>query len=132
VIAPYIFSMEDLTHQLLWISRGESQWTTLSDCGINVRRGDNCWEFSPTIIEPIVLSLQDVALGINSLQHRLEDRREWASFMLAASSLFSFEAFDDSDEGDKLLEVLWDFSFDQEPDFDYLPLIRELTASRAN
>lgn len=58
--------------------------------------------------------LRDVALGIIRLYPKSDELQEWASFLLAASPLITFEEFELSQDGEFLLNILWDLSFNED------------------
>jgi len=100
----------NVTEQLLSVVHGELRWTELP-IGLVEKRGGQEWFFPATDFSPIVLDAKDITQGIKALAMHTEELRAWAAFILAASSLLSFEKFDESEEGEVLLETLWDIAF---------------------
>lgn len=98
------------TAAILDVVRGNAHWTTLRDCGIDVRRvaAANRWEFATYDCDPVVVSEADVVQGIKKQIGNEELLSEWAQFVLAASDLVDVAKLGDSDGG--LLDCLWEIS----------------------
>ena len=101
----------ETTNQIIRVVRGQTHWSSLQHLGFNIRREPDRWIMPPVLKELVVPRISDVAAGILSLRSNPEELREWASFVLAASSLISLEKMDETNLGKKVLEALWDLSF---------------------
>lgn len=95
--------------QIISVIRGKAHWSSLN-CGEIVIRKDGDQWIVPSLQEIIAPKLSDVASGILNLYPRTGELQEWASFLLAASPLITFDAFESSQDGEFLLNILWDLS----------------------
>jgi hypothetical protein len=80
--------------------------------GVSLRKESTgwVWSFPQTSDVPLAGTLVDVMEGIENLSNRPGALREWASFLIAASSLISLEELAKLENGEDLLEALWDLS----------------------
>jgi hypothetical protein len=93
---------------LLEVVRGHKPWTVLQRHGLNVSYYDGSWEFGVESDPPLLVSPSDISEGLLGLSSRPREQREWASFILAASSLLDLEYVQACD---LLLEALWEATF---------------------
>jgi len=89
---------------VLNVVRGLKAPSTLVKYGI-AKHGDT-WSF-PLCDDPVVVSMQALQAGLMAVKEHRELAREWASFLLAASNVISFEQIEDEPEGEQLIELLW-------------------------
>ena len=101
------------------VLRGELTWSSLNGDGVEIERKGDRWLFPPVVIEPLKPTHEDIAAGIGAYLGKPEQLKEWASFLLAASSLVDLEELDNA-WGNELLEVLWDLSFGDPVDEEFL------------
>jgi len=101
----------ETTNQIIRVVRGQTHWSSLQHLGFNIRREPDRWIMPSVLKELVVPRISDVAAGILSLRSKPDELREWASFVLAASSLISLEKINETNLGKKVLEALWDLSF---------------------
>jgi len=94
-----------LTMEVMRVVRGEAPWSDLNSFGV-VRDGRE-WRF-PSFASPVRVSLEDLDVGFRSYSTRPGERREWAQFILAASSLVEFDSDREPDRGAVMLSALWD------------------------
>ena len=101
-----------LDDKIFQIVRGQAHWSILRTFGIEQRQEiDRCtWHIPFLIAKPIMPKVSDVATGILKLSVKPNELREWASFLLAASSLVTFDELEKSRYGESLINVLWDIS----------------------
>ena len=92
------------------VIRGEAPWQSLTSCGIDVRHEASEWEIRTILDDPVKAAPEDIATGLVNFSFRANELIEWASFLLASGSLISLERLQQSAEGDRLLEALWDVS----------------------
>lgn len=97
-----------LTMEVMRVVRGEAPWSDLHSFGV-VRDGRE-WRF-PSFASPVRVSLEDLDVGFRSYSTRPGERREWAQFILAASSLVEFDSDREPDRGAVMLSALWDVAF---------------------
>jgi hypothetical protein len=95
-------------HQLV---TGEIDWTELDLEGVEIKFDENNYcivkSKSKTIIRP---TIDEINIGIERLEQDKKSLGEWASVVLC-SDLFDLEELNNNQEGEKLLELLWDISF---------------------
>ena len=99
------------SNEIMRVVRGQAHWSSLQHLGFNIRREPNRWIMPPVLKDLVMPKISDVATGILSLQFKPDELVEWASFVLAASSLINLETIGETPVGKKILEALWDLSF---------------------
>ena len=106
----------DIQQKLLRIVRGQDEWSSVRSIGLSLRKDPSgwMWTFPETSVASTSVRIDDVLEGAKTLRLNPEAIREWASFMLAASSLITFEEFEESPKGEALLDELWSLSFGED------------------
>ena len=119
----------DTTDAVLRVIRGENHWSSLQSYGFGVRKEANNWWFHATIQKPISITANDVADGISNLRGGPDRLQEWASFLLA-TDLVSFDKLETSNEGEALLNGLWDLCFGEHPTANWMEVVRRVHRRR--
>jgi hypothetical protein len=112
------------TNQIIQVIRGEAHWSSLQQLGFRILREADRWIMPPAPEEVAVPETSDLAAGILRFEFQADELREWASFVLAASSLINLERIDKTNVGQKLLEALWDLSFGKHATKEVIELAR--------
>lgn len=89
---------------------GSAPWYSLTAVGVEIRRSEGSWSFPTPPPTSVSATLFDVARGFRAMRKSPQARTEWASFLLAAAGLLSFEELAESPEGETVLAALWDTS----------------------
>lgn len=97
------------TTEILDVVRASSSWEQLKKYGVML--SDNEWRFPAPSSEPVIICVQDVVDGYNQYQGDENALKSWASFLLAASDLISFQRIEDGPNGDQVIGALWDVAF---------------------
>lgn len=104
---------ETASGNLLTFVRGERSWGEAQVPGISVdfqRWSLN--EAPPAEATPVHATLADVAQGFQEHLGEPEELRRWAFVVLNASNSIELdEAFESTEEGETLLEAMWDAAF---------------------
>jgi hypothetical protein len=101
----------ELANQILRVIRGEIPWSSLQNLGITGCKEPEGWNWTmPSFDSLVAPTVSDIMTGLLVLQPKRNELFEWASFLLAASSLITFESLTQSQHGDSLLNVLWDIA----------------------
>ena len=90
---------------ILDVVRGYSSWSELQRFGVTHR--DDVWSF-PAYPSPIEVCGADILEGFKQHASRPAELREWASFLLAAASLVSFDSVEKENGGELHIERLWE------------------------
>jgi hypothetical protein len=123
---------EKLIEAVFEVVKGQKPWEYLKEAGLNISFYNSKWEISSVSFEPIKLGVKDFAEGVIRNVSNKENIHEWASFLLAASSLIEFDVFDESENGKKLLDCLWDLSFKEDgAEFYALEISKEIMNEKA-
>ena len=109
--------------RIISVVRGDAQWSSLRDLGVS-RDSANAWHMPAPICDIVAPSASHIAGGILKLQSSPNDLSEWASFLLAASPLLTFDDLTKSKEGEALLDGLWDLAFGNAPSPELLRIAR--------
>lgn len=96
---------------VLNVVRGIDHWTVLRKIGVSYN--ENTWFFD-SYPNPVSIEVNDLFMGFKNYSKDKLALQEWATFMLAASNLISFEVLENDLQGDKLLNALWDASFGED------------------
>lgn len=104
---------ETASANLLTIVRGERRWGEAEVPGISVDL--ERWSLSEAPLAeatPVHATLTDVAQGFQEHLDEPEKLRRWAFVVLNASNSIELdEAFESTEEGEALLEAMWDAAF---------------------
>jgi hypothetical protein len=96
--------------QVLSVVRGERSWRDLRRLGLDISRRGSTWHFGASPDRPLRVSASDLQEGLTRALRNENAGREWAGFVLAASSLIDLEALESEEEGENILNCLWDLS----------------------
>ena len=100
---------------LLDVVHGKSEWSSLVEAGLDIHYVNGprqrVWKFTSIPRTAIRIDSKDIATGILSLKSSYNKLQDWASFVLAADSLFDFAKIEDSSIGDTLIEALWKLAY---------------------
>lgn len=98
---------------LLAFVRGERTWHESGVTGISV--DFDHWSLHEEPVgtsTPIRVTVADVAQGFQGFMGEPEELRRWAFVILNASNCIELDdAFESSEDGENLLEALWDAAF---------------------
>lgn len=104
---------ETASGNLLTFVRGERSWGEADVPGINV--DFQRWSLNEAPLaeaNPVHATLADVAQGFQEHLGEPEELRRWAFVVLNASNSIELdEAFESTEEGEILLDALWDTAF---------------------
>jgi hypothetical protein len=117
-------TLNDRQRILLEVVRGHKPWPVLQRHGFKVSYYDGGREFGAEPDPPLQASLSEVSEGLLRLLSNPHELREWASFVLVASSLIDLE---ETEGHDLLLEALWDAGFRETIKEPALRLVSRLT-----
>jgi hypothetical protein len=117
----------EFSSQALLIVRGEAHWSSLQAFDCQIRRENEKWVFSPWNGPVVSPEAGDLVLGINNQKRHPEKLQEWASFLLAASSIISFEKIETSVIGESLIDALWDLAKNGIPQGSLLNLVQRFS-----
>lgn len=101
-----------LSEQIVKVVRGDAHWSSLQSLGVRVQKEPErwTWQMPPPLANPIAAKASDLAVGALKFIDKPAELKEWSSFLLAASSLVTFDALEKSPHGESLLNALWDVS----------------------
>jgi hypothetical protein len=122
----------ETSNQIIRVVRGQAHWSSLQHLGFSVRREPDRWIMPPVLKNLVVPKVSDVAAGILSLRFKPDELREWASFVLAASSLISLERIDETHLGKNVIEALWDLSFGKDATEELIQLAESAVQAERN
>ncbi len=98
----------ELPETILAVVRGCIPWWRLNDFDALAKKTAIGWSFAPVQIRPILINGDDIRSGLSNLINDSERMKEWASFLLAASSLVDLQELESERGGDNLFELIWD------------------------
>jgi hypothetical protein len=99
------------TQSILNVVRGIEPWKVLRKLG--VQRNGDVWNFEP-YSDPVLITADDLIMGFRRYSQSKLALREWATFLLVASNIISFDALEDDPRADELLNAIWQASFGEE------------------
>jgi len=101
-----------MTQTILNVVRGLEHWTVLRKVGI--WHNGKTW-FLGSYQNPTEITVNDIILGFKKYESNKTELQEWASLILCADNLISFDTAKDS-RFDDIVGALWDASFGEKID----------------
>jgi hypothetical protein len=87
------------TQAILNVVRGIESWKVLKEMG--VQRNGNTWTLEP-YADPVLITANDLIMRFKKYSQINLALREWATFLLVASTLISFDALEEDPRADEL------------------------------
>lgn len=108
----------EIQKMILRIVRGQDDWSCAQSLGVSLTRQPSglVWRFSTANVTLTSATVDDIIEGTKKLKANPHALQEWASFMLASSSLITFEDLEKSSKSDAALDILWNLSSGEDPE----------------
>lgn len=109
------------TNVILAVIRGELPLSTLSEVGVLVEFTEQSCEVETETSLVVTPSANDIVCGLIAHKEHPHDLKQWASFVMAASQLVDFDKLELHEDCDRLIDALWDASFQGKFDRSTIP-----------
>ena len=112
-----------MTQTILNVVRGVEPWQALEKMGI--QRNGSHWSF-PLYSNSVLITMNDLIMGFKHYTYDKQALQEWATFMLLASDLISFDTIESDPRFDDIMGALWDISFGEDIDFKSIKVLMDM------